>query len=84
MNKFKWNTAIMGESYNVDLKLPDSKEYDSIFRKYTKGKINLGGRRVTLGGEQRLEQAWESLLGSYFLIFWLYTDNLWKVSRFYF
>lgn len=47
----------MGESYNVDLKLPDSKEYDSIFRKYTKGKINLGGRRVTLGGEQRLEQA---------------------------
>lgn len=61
--------VLMGGSYNVESRMPVSKEamqYDSIYRKYTKGKMNLEDRRVgTL--EEQLEGGMREAPGLLFL-----------------
>lgn len=68
MNRFKRNIVMMGGSYHAECRMPNSKEAmqcDSIFRKYTKGKVNLEDRRVVTY-EKLLEGSMKEALGLFF------------------
>ena len=63
MNRFKRNIVMMGGSYHVECRMPNSKEAmqcDSIFRKYTKGKVNVNAEEQISYLEDRIMEIIQS------------------------